>query len=57
MEELNVAIREEIVPIHSYLLDRVKQNWKIRLDECIQMKGRHLDDSARLLSLSRLTPF
>ena len=44
LNDLKVAIRQEICPIDRQLLDRVMDDFKKRLENCIQEDGRHLTD-------------
>ena len=44
MNDLKEAIRQEIRPIDRQLLARVMDDFKERLENCIQSDGRHLTD-------------
>ena len=44
LNELKEAIRQEIRPIDRQLLARVMDDFKKRLENCIQEDGRHLTD-------------
>jgi len=44
LNDLNEAIRQEIRPIDRQLLARFVDNFKERLENCIQEDGRHLTD-------------
>jgi len=44
LNDLKEAICQEIHPIGCQLLARVMDNFKIRLENCIQEDGRHLPD-------------
>jgi len=44
LTDLTEAIRQEIRPIDSQLLARVTDDFKERLENCIQKDGRHLID-------------
>jgi len=44
LNDLKEAIRQEIRPIDRQLLARVMDDFKKRLENCIQEDGRHLAD-------------
>jgi len=44
LNDLKEAIRQEIRPIDRQLLALVMNNFKIRLENCIEEDGRHLTD-------------
>ena len=44
LNDLKEAIRQEIRPIDRQLLARVVDDFKERLENCIQSDGRHLTD-------------
>jgi len=41
---LKDAIRQEVLTIHQQLLARAMDNIKRRIENCIQVDGRHLND-------------
>jgi len=43
--DLKQNIREEVAAVSSNMLQRVKQNFQKRLEECVDNKGRHLIDT------------
>jgi len=45
LNDLKEIIRQEIRPIDSQLLARVMDDFKERLENCIQDDGRHLTDT------------
>ena len=44
LNDLKEAVRQEICPIDRQLLARVMDDFKKRLENCIQEDGRHLTD-------------
>ena len=44
LNDLKKAIRQEIRPIDRQLLDRVTDDFKRKVENCIQEDGRHLTD-------------
>jgi len=44
LNDLKEAVRQEIRQIDCQLLARVMDDFKIRLENCIQEDGRHLTD-------------
>jgi hypothetical protein len=45
MTNLKQNIREEVAAISPNMLQRVMQNFKRRLGECVDNKGRHITDT------------
>ena len=45
LNDLKEAIRQDIRPIDRQLLARVMDDFKKRLEKCIQEDGRHLTDT------------
>jgi hypothetical protein len=43
--DLKQNIREEVAAISPNMLQRVMQNFQIRLGECVDNSGRHLTDT------------
>jgi len=45
IDKLKVAIRQKVNEIPQEMTQRVMENFRNRLDQCIAVQGRHLEDA------------